>query len=165
MALAGHDLLDPFVDGARADEPVRDHGAALADAPRPVAGLVLDGRVPPAVVEHDVVGRGQVEPGAARLQRQHQRPGPVPVLELGDEPVAGASGEAAVVARDRHAGDLGEVLGEAPAPRREVGEDEDPLAGGEHGLDDLLEPGQLARIDRRAAARRRGTRPGGCRSA
>ena len=35
-------------------------------------------------------------------------------------------------------------VGEAPAPRREVGEDEDPLAGREHRLDDLLEPGQLA---------------------
>ena len=31
------------------------------------------------------------------------------------------------------------------APLGEVGEDQDPLAGGEHRLDDLLEPGQLAR--------------------
>ena len=73
VALAGDDLLDAFVDGAGAHEPVRDDRAALADAPRPVAGLVLDGRVPPAVVEHDVVGRGQVEAGAAGLQRQHHR--------------------------------------------------------------------------------------------
>ena len=36
------------------------------------------------------------------------------------------------------------MVGEAPAPRGEVGEHEDPLAGGEHRLDDLLEPGQLA---------------------
>ena len=37
------------------------------------------------------------------------------------------------------------MVGQTPAPRREVGEDEDPLAGGEHRLDDLLESGQLAR--------------------
>ena len=72
-------------------------------------------------------------------------PGPVAVLELGDEPVAGAAGEAAVVAGDRHAGDLGEVVGQLLAPLGEVGEDEDPLAGREHRLDDLLEAGQLAR--------------------
>ena len=40
---------------------------------------------------------------------------------------------------------LGEVVGELLAPLGEVGEHQDPLAGGEHRLDDLLEPGQLAR--------------------
>ena len=75
VALAGHDLLDPLVDGAGAHQPVRHDGAGLADAPRPVAGLVLDRRVPPAVVEHDVAGGGEVEAGAAGLERQHQRPG------------------------------------------------------------------------------------------
>ena len=49
-----------------------------------------------------------------------------------------------MVAGDRDAGDLGEVVGQALAPLGEVGEDEDPLAGGEHRLDDLLEAGQLA---------------------
>ena len=83
----------------------RHDGAGLADAPGPVAGLVLDGRVPPAVVEHDVAGRGEVEPGAAGLERQHQRARALAVLELGDQLVAGAAGEAAVVAGDRHAGD------------------------------------------------------------
>ena len=71
-------------------------------------------------------------------------PAPSPRLELGDHAVAGAAGEAAVVAGDRHAGDLGEVVGEPLAPLGEVGEDQDPLAGREHRLDDLLEPGQLA---------------------
>ena len=73
VALAGHDLLDPLVDGAGAHEAVRHDGAGLADAPRPVAGLVLDRRVPPAVVEHDVAGGGEVEAGAAGLERQHER--------------------------------------------------------------------------------------------
>src|SRR5687768_9870069 len=49
VALAGHDLLDPLVDGAGAHEAVRHDGAGLADAPRAVAGLVLDRGVPPAV--------------------------------------------------------------------------------------------------------------------
>ena len=70
-------------------------------------------------------------------------PGPVAVLEVGDQAVAGAAAEAAVVAGDRDAGDLGEVVGQAAAPRGEVGEDQDPLAGGEDRLDDLLEAGQL----------------------
>ena len=72
-------------------------------------------------------------------------PAPCAVLELGDQPVADAAAEAAVVAGDRLSGDLGEVLGETPAPRGEVGEDENPFAGREHRLDDLLEPGELAR--------------------
>ena len=102
--LAGHDLLDPLVDGAGADQAVADDRAPLADAPGPVPGLVLHRRVPPAVVEHHVVGRGQVEPGTAGLERQHQAPAPGPVLEVADQPVAGAAGQAAVVAGDRHAG-------------------------------------------------------------
>jgi hypothetical protein len=61
-ALAGHDLLHLLVHGAGADESVADDGVGLADAPGPVAGLVLYGRVPPAVVEDDVVGGGEVEP-------------------------------------------------------------------------------------------------------
>ena len=72
-------------------------------------------------------------------------PGALARLELGDQLVAGAPGEAAVVAGDRHAGDLGEVVGQLHAPLGEVGEHEDPLAGREHRLDDLLEAGQLAR--------------------
>ena len=72
-ALAGHDLLDPLVDGAGADQAVADHGAGLADAPRAVARLVLDRGVPPAVVEHDVARGGEVQPGAAGLQREHER--------------------------------------------------------------------------------------------
>ena len=51
--------------------------------------------------------------------------------------------EAAVVAADRLPGDLGEVVGEPHAPGGELGEDEDPLAGGEDLLDDLLEAVEL----------------------
>ena len=72
-------------------------------------------------------------------------PGPSPRLEVGDELVARGPGQAAVVAGDRRAGALGEVLGEPQAPLGEVGEHEHPLAGREHRVDDLLEPGELAR--------------------
>ena len=61
MALAGDDLLDPLVDGAGAHEPVRHDGAGLADAPGAVTGLVLDGRVPPAVVSHRLICPGTVD--------------------------------------------------------------------------------------------------------
>ena len=105
VALAGHDLLDTLVDRAGAHEAVGDDRAALTDSPGTVARLVFDSRVPPTVVEHDVVGGGEVEPGAARLQRQHHRPRAVLGLELVDQPVADSPGEAAVVAGDRLARD------------------------------------------------------------
>ena len=44
----------------------------LADAVGAVGGLVLHRRVPPAVEVEDVVGGGQVEPGAAGLERQDE---------------------------------------------------------------------------------------------
>ena len=83
----------------------RDDGAGLADAPRAVAGLVLDRGVPPAVVEHDVAGGGEVEPGAAGLQRQHERARALGRLEVVDRCGRGRRArQAAVVARDRRAG-------------------------------------------------------------
>ena len=60
--------LDALVDRARAHEPMGDDGLGLPDPPRPVTGLILDRRVPPPVVEHDVVGVGEVQAGAAGLQ-------------------------------------------------------------------------------------------------
>src|SRR3712207_8339884 len=53
------------------------------------------GRVPPPVEVHDVVGRGQRQPGAAGAQRQQQDPRPGGRLEAGDQGVAfGAAGAA-----------------------------------------------------------------------
>ena len=72
-------------------------------------------------------------------------PGPSPVWNSFDELVARGARQAAVVARDRRAGALGEVLGEPQAPLGEVREHQHALAGGEHRVDDLLEPGELAR--------------------
>ena len=66
-------------------------------------------------------------------------------LEVVDDLVARRARQAAVVARDRRSGALGEVLGELDAPLREVREHQHALAGREHRVDDLLEPGELAR--------------------
>ena len=111
LALAHDDLLDLLVDGAGAHETVADDRLGLPDPPSPVTGLVLDGGVPPPVVEHDVAGGGQVEAGAAGLQREHQRAGPLLGLEVGDHVVAGAAAETTVVALDLDAGQGGQVLG------------------------------------------------------
>ena len=43
------------------------HAARLADPVGAVGGLLLHGRVPPAVVVEDVLRRGEVQPRAARL--------------------------------------------------------------------------------------------------
>ena len=144
-ALAGHDLLDLLVHGAGAHEPVADHRVGLADTPGPVAGLVLDRRVPPAVVQHDVVGGGEVEARSAGLDRQHQGSRPRPLLELVHQPVAGAPGQPTVVAGHRDAGPLGQVLGQALAPPGEVGEHQHAFPGGEHVVNQLVEPGELPR--------------------
>ena len=71
-ALGVEHLGDAVLDRALGDQPVDLHGPGLADAVRAVGGLVLDGRVPPAVVVDDVVGAGEVQAGAGRLQRQQE---------------------------------------------------------------------------------------------
>ncbi len=91
-----------------------------------------------------MIGGGQVEPGAAGLQRQHHCALAAAGLEGVDHAVAGAAGQPAVVALDRLAGALAQVGSEALPPGGEVGEDQHPLVAGEDRLDDLVEPGQLA---------------------
>ena len=72
-------------------------------------------------------------------------PGPSPLWKSAIMRSRARARQAAVVALDRRAGALGEVLGEPDAPLGEVGEHQHPLAGREHRVDDLLEPGELAR--------------------
>ena len=56
------------------DQPVDEHRPVLADAVGAVGGLGLDRRVPPGVAQEHVIGRGQVQAHAARLERdQHHR--------------------------------------------------------------------------------------------
>ena len=70
--LAGEQLGDPLLDRALGDQPVHLHRLGLADPVGAVGGLLLDGGVPPAVEVDDVVGAGQVEAGAAGLERQQE---------------------------------------------------------------------------------------------
>src|SRR5579871_3656853 len=101
-----------------------DDLVGLAQPPRTVASLILRGGVPPTVVEHDMVGRGEVQPRTASLERQDERARALTLLELTDHPVAHGCGKPAVVAGHRDAEPAGEVRGQLVAPRREVGEDE-----------------------------------------
>ena len=57
----------------------------LPDAEGAVGRLVLDGRVPPAVEVDHVRGRRQVQPRAARLERQDEERRPVLALERLDQ--------------------------------------------------------------------------------
>ena len=61
-----------------------------------------------------------------------------------DHVVPRGARQAAVVALDLRPGTRGQVRRQLLAPLGEVGEDEDPFAGGKHRLDDLLQPGQFA---------------------
>ena len=58
--------------GISSKQAVGDNLILLADAVRAVDGLVLDGGVPPWIIEDDVRGGGEVESRAAGLQREHE---------------------------------------------------------------------------------------------
>ena len=117
-----------------------------------VTGLVFDRGVPPSVVQHHVIRGGEIEAGAAGLQAQHERAGAFTVWKSATILSRTGTRQTAVVAVDGHAGRLAEVLGEAHAPLREVGEHEHALPRREHGFDDLLEP-QRACPDRPSSGR------------
>ncbi|OPY16926.1 MAG: hypothetical protein A4E69_00099 [Syntrophus sp. PtaB.Bin138] len=55
------ELQDFFFDGVLRHQAVHGHGTLLADAVRPVGGLILHRRIPPGVHVDDVVRRRQVE--------------------------------------------------------------------------------------------------------
>src|SRR3954465_9121652 len=62
IALVAVQLQDTLLDAVLHDQAVDRDRPLLADPVRPVRGLVLDGRVPPGVEMHDIIGRGQVQP-------------------------------------------------------------------------------------------------------
>jgi hypothetical protein len=68
VALAGHDFLDSLIDSAGTHEAMRNDCFVLTNSPRAVACLIFYRRVPPAVIQDDVVGIGEIEAGAACLQ-------------------------------------------------------------------------------------------------
>ena len=72
FALGADHVVDAFLEGAAGDEAVHLHVALLADAVGAVGGLRLDGGVPPQVEVDDVGGGGEVQAGAAGLQREQE---------------------------------------------------------------------------------------------
>ena len=103
-ALAGEQLGDLLLDGAARDQPVHLHRPGLADPVGAVGGLLLDRGVPPAVEVDDVVGAGEVEPGAAGLEREQEDRRPSPCLEAAHHRLALADRGAAVQELVGHAG-------------------------------------------------------------
>src|SRR5262249_30572776 len=85
--LAGQPLLvldhpvDPLLHRAPAHQLVHEDVLLLPDAERAIGRLILDRRVPPPVGMDDVARRREVEPDAARLQRQDEERHPRVVLE------------------------------------------------------------------------------------
>ena len=120
--LAAEQLGDPLLDGAGGDHPVHLHRSGLPDPVGPVAGLLLDRGVPPAVEVDDVVGAGEVEAGAAGLQGQ-QEDRHLPGLEARDQLLPLAHRRAAVEEQVGHPVP-GEVALEQPRHRDVLGEDE-----------------------------------------
>ena len=160
-ALVGDERIDPFFDGALAHQLVHEHRLGLPDAPRPVGGLVFDGGVPPPVVVHHSRCRGEVQARAARLQRHEQQRRGGALLELGHHAVATLTCDAAV--QEGHVAAqavVAEAFAEVPLQQQahlaELGEHERLLAGVEQVVDELVEPGELARPtgQRRAVAQR-----------
>ncbi len=88
--------VDFLLDRAAGDEFVDQDVALLADAEGAVGGLVFDGGVPPAVEVDDVRGGGEVEPGAAGLDREHEERRAVFALEIRHQCLALLDGGAAV---------------------------------------------------------------------
>ena len=65
-------LHDLFLDGAAGHQPVDGHRSRLADAVGTIGGLVFGRRIPPRVHVDHVVGGGEVQARAARLERDQE---------------------------------------------------------------------------------------------
>ena len=78
----GHALAERY--RAAGHEAVDGHRVLPPDPVRPVGGLILDGGIPPSVVVEYVVGRGEVHPDPACLQRENEDGNAVVLLEAVD---------------------------------------------------------------------------------
>jgi len=93
LALRVEQGVDPLLERPRCDELMHLHVAGLTDPESAVRGLLLNRRIPPAVVVEDVVGARQIEADAARFQREDEdRRRAAVVLEAGHQPVAHVAG-------------------------------------------------------------------------
>ena len=136
--------VDPLLERADARQLAHLDVLALADPERPVGRLVLDRRVPPAVEVDDVVGGGQVQPGAAGLQRQHEQRRTAFGLEPADHLVARGLRRAAVQEQRLASEPLLQVTAQQVPELGELGEAQRLVALGERLGEDLLEPRELA---------------------
>ena len=143
-------LGDPVLDGALADQPVHLDGPGLADAVRAVGGLVLDGRVPPAVVVDDVVGAGEVEPGAGGLERQQEHRAPRPPGSRST--ISSRSGDRGAAVQELRRRRRGRARCRSSSRRHRdvLREDQDRAVLGEDRVEQLVEQLELARAAARA---------------
>src|ERR1700678_1270255 len=81
-------LVDLVLHGAAADEFVDKHIPSLPDSESPVSGLVFHSRVPPPVEMDDMRGSGEIEPGAACLEGEHEKWDVFVLLELANKLLA-----------------------------------------------------------------------------
>ncbi|MNC47361.1 hypothetical protein D3C75_964150 [compost metagenome] len=60
--LAFDQFVDPFLQRALANQLMHLHILMLADTESPVCRLILNGRIPPAVIMHHMIGPCKVQP-------------------------------------------------------------------------------------------------------
>ena len=88
LSLGLDHLVDLLLDRAAANELVHQHIFGLSDTECAVRGLVFNSRIPPAVEVNHVRRGGQVQSGAAGLERQHEERHVVVLLEPTDQILA-----------------------------------------------------------------------------
>ncbi len=136
-------LVERLLERAGAHEGVDLDVARLADAEGAIGGLILDGRVPPAVEVEDVVRPGQVQAGAARTKRQHEHGRSVPLrLKPSDHSIALGHGRPAVQKEHLAVERVRQVVAEQRSHLRILCEDERALVQRNHlaeHVDDTLE--------------------------
>ena len=86
-SLGLEDGVDEIVDRVLGDEVGDVDRPGLADSVRAVLGLPVVRRHPVEVVEHDLRGRGQVQPGAPRDDVRQEHTDVLLLLESIDEPL------------------------------------------------------------------------------
>ena len=140
--------------GAPGDHPVHLDRLGLADPVGAVGGLLLDGGVPPAVDVDHVVGAGEVEAGAAGLEREQEDRHARPWRPGTGATIASRSGTGVPPCRNWWGTPVArEVLLEQPRHGDVLGEDQHRAVLGEHGADQLVE--QLELLRAAGEARRR----------
>src|SRR5262249_35213984 len=148
--LAGQPLLvldhpvDPLLHRAPAHQLVHEDVLLLPDAERAIGRLILDRRVPPPVEMDDVARRREVEPDAARLQRQDEERHPRVVLEPIAQLLAPAQLRVAVEDQPRAAEGGGEERRQRLGHLAELREHERLLLLGGDDLGDLAQALELA---------------------